>query len=202
MNIFGPLPKGTRQVKFVDIVIDYFTKWIEAEPLAKITVKKIKSFTWRNVVCRFGVPRCFISDIGRQYKSKVFKDFCSTLEIKQIFTSVEYPQGNGQAEVANRIMLHGLKTRLVKKKGGWSEELLGILWAYRTNPREPTCETPFSLAYGNEAVVPIDIGLPIPRVENYNEAVNAVRQRAELDLLEERREATTSRLVVYQRMVA
>ena len=44
LDILSPFPMGTRQMKFLVVVIDYFTKWVEAEPLAKITQQNIRSF--------------------------------------------------------------------------------------------------------------------------------------------------------------
>ena len=60
----GPFPLGTRQIKLLVVGIDYFTKWVEAEPLAKITQQNVKNFIWENIVCRFRVPRVLISDNG------------------------------------------------------------------------------------------------------------------------------------------
>ena len=56
IDIVDPLPLGKCQVKFLLIAIDYFTKWVEAEALAKITEAKIRSFVWKNIICRFGIP--------------------------------------------------------------------------------------------------------------------------------------------------
>ena len=69
INIIGPLPLGKRQVKFLLVAIDYFTKWVEAEPLAVINENKIQTFVWKNIICRFGIPRMIISDNGRQFDS-------------------------------------------------------------------------------------------------------------------------------------
>ena len=52
-------------MKFLVVGINYFTKWVEAEPLAKITQQTVKNFVWKNIVCRFGVPRVLVSDNGR-----------------------------------------------------------------------------------------------------------------------------------------
>ncbi|XP_075655271.1 uncharacterized protein LOC142625516 [Castanea sativa] len=57
IDIMGPLPLGKKQVKFLVIAIDYFTKWVEAKPLAVITEAKIQHLVWKNLVCRFGIPR-------------------------------------------------------------------------------------------------------------------------------------------------
>ena len=56
LDIMGPFPVGARQLTFLVVGIDYFTKWVEAEALASITEKKIQSFVWRNIICRFEIP--------------------------------------------------------------------------------------------------------------------------------------------------
>ena len=65
INIVGLLPQGKGQVKFLLVVIDYFTKWVKAKALATITEARIRSFVWKNIVCRFGIPRTIISDNKR-----------------------------------------------------------------------------------------------------------------------------------------
>ncbi|GKD46008.1 reverse transcriptase domain-containing protein [Tanacetum coccineum] len=57
LDIPGPLPEGPRRLKFIIVAIDYFTKWMEAKPLAKITGKEAKKFVWENILCMFGLPR-------------------------------------------------------------------------------------------------------------------------------------------------
>ena len=60
--IMGPFPLGKKQLKFLIVAIDYFTKWVEAELVTTITEAKITSFVWKNIICRFGVPHVIISD--------------------------------------------------------------------------------------------------------------------------------------------
>ncbi|GKF42318.1 reverse transcriptase domain-containing protein, partial [Tanacetum coccineum] len=57
MDILGPLTQSARKLKFVIVAIDYFTKWIEAKLLARITGKDVKKFVWDNIVCQFELPR-------------------------------------------------------------------------------------------------------------------------------------------------
>ena len=61
----GPFPTVVRQLKFLVVGIDYFTKWVEAEALATITKKNIRSFVWRNIICRYRIPRVITSDNGK-----------------------------------------------------------------------------------------------------------------------------------------
>ena len=83
--------------------------------------------------------------------------------------SVVYPQANGQAEATNKIILHGLKTRLEKAKGRWTDKLLSILWAFHKTNRVSIRETPFSLVYGTYALIPVEVDLISPRVMVFSE---------------------------------
>ena len=69
IDIVSSLPIGKGQVKFLLAAIDYFTKWVEAKALATITEAKIRSFVWKNIICRFGIPMTIISDNGRQFNN-------------------------------------------------------------------------------------------------------------------------------------
>ena len=68
----------------------------------------------------------------------------------------------------NKTIVNGLKKRLEGAKGNWAEELLNVFWAYQTTPRRSTGETPFSMTYGVEAVIPIEIGLSSMRVIDFS----------------------------------
>ena len=127
VDILGLFPTRTRQMKFLVVGIDYFTKWVEVEPLAKITQQNVKNFVWKNIMCRFGVPRVLVSDNGRQFDNTPFRDFCEQLGINNHYSSPSHPQANGQVEVANRSLLKIIKTRLEGAKGVWPDKLPGVL---------------------------------------------------------------------------
>ena len=145
--------------------MDYFTKWAEAEPLATITEQKIRNSLWRAIICRFGIPRALVSDNGKQFDNTKFRDFCAKLGIKNYYSSPAHPQSNGQAEVTIRTLKAALKTKLEDLKGNWVEYLPEVLWAYRTTQKSATRETPFALAFGTEAVAPVEVGIKSPRIE-------------------------------------
>ena len=69
-------------------------------------------------------------------------------------------------------MLKLIKARLEGAKSAWAEELLAILWAYKTTTRTPTGETPFRLAFGTEAVIPVKIEVSNLRQAHYDEGIN------------------------------
>ena len=202
LDIMGPFPTAIRQLKFLVVGINYFTKWVEAEALATITEKNIRSFVWRCIICRFGIPRVLVSDNGKQFDNDTFRDFCSQLEIRNHYSSPAHPQANGQVEVTNRSLLKIIKTRLDGAKGIWPEELPSVLWAYRTTARTPTGETPFRLTYRNEAVIPAEIGLTSYRVDNHNEVRNDEAIHLQLNLIDEVRAIAEQRLTWYQDRMA
>ena len=91
----GPISNVIRQLKFLVVDIDYFTKWVEVEALATIIEKNIRSFFWRNIIYRYRIPRILLSDNGKQFDNDSFRDFCSQLGMKNYYSSPAHPQANG-----------------------------------------------------------------------------------------------------------
>nr|GEU82496.1 reverse transcriptase domain-containing protein [Tanacetum cinerariifolium] len=187
IDIAGPFSEGPGKVKFLIVAMDYFPKWIEARPVATITGTRVK-FVWDNIVCRFGLPGEIISDNEKQFRDNPFKDWCEKLSIRQCFASVKHPQANGLVERANRSLGEGIKARLREKNKNWVEEVLHVLWAHRTMIKSSNGETPFSLTYGAEAVIPAKIGMPTLRTTEVDTVKNNEALGISLDLLEEKRE--------------
>ena len=123
VDLVGPFPLAPRQLKFLIIGVDYFTKWVEAEAIAKITADRVKRFYWKKINCRFGLPRKIVSDNGTQFASPSTGDFCKHLGIQTKLLSLIHPQANGQAESANKEILNGIKKKLEAAKGHWAEQL-------------------------------------------------------------------------------
>ena len=112
IDILGPSPLVPRQLKFLVIAIDFFTKWIEVEPLPTIPTEKVGKFVWKRIICKYGVPHHLVSDNGTQFMDWRFEDLYRKLGITQLFSSVEHPQTIGLAEVSNKIIIVGLKKSL------------------------------------------------------------------------------------------
>ncbi|XP_057746519.1 uncharacterized protein LOC130965775 [Arachis stenosperma] len=196
IDLVGPFPTAPGQLRYLIVAIDYYTKWIEAEPLASITATQCRKFVWRQIITRFGIPEVIISDNGTQFTDKKFRELLEGLHISHRFSSVEHPQTNGQVESANKIIVKGLKKRLDEAKGLWAEELGSVLWSYRTTPQTSTGETPFRLTYGVEAVIPVEIGDSSPR-----KTVGGNDEEAERDLVDEERNiAHVKELALKQRI--
>ncbi|GJR21985.1 reverse transcriptase domain-containing protein [Tanacetum coccineum] len=155
LDIVGPFPEGPGKVKFLIVAIDYFTKWIEAKPVATITGNQVKKFVWDNIVCRFGLPGEIILDNGKQFRDNPFK-YC----------------------LGERI-----KARLEARSKNWMEEISHVIWAQRTMIKSSNGDTPFSLTYGTEAVIPVEIGMPTLRTAEVDVVRNDEALEVNLDLL-------------------
>ena len=157
-----------------------------------------KRFVWKSIVTRFGIPHVLISDNGLQFDSKMFRNYCGKLGITNRYFAPAYPQGNGQAEAVNKVILSGLKKRLDDAKGKWVKELPHVLWMYRTTPHRSTGETHFSMTYGAEVVIPLESGFPTMKTSSFNPKYNDEHLARGLDLIEEKRENAMVQLAHYQ----
>lgn len=163
--------------------IDYFTKWVEADRWRPYQIKQVQNFILRNIITRFGISKTPISDNERQFNSGPTREYYSRFDIQTRFSVVSRPQTNGQAEAANKIMLNGIKKSLEGAKGTWIDDLPGVLWSAQTTVKEATCQSPFSLVYGSEVVLLVEVGIPSPGSYEQNEKEKLVNH----DLLPETR---------------
>ena len=99
------------------------------------------------------------------------------------YASRAYPRSDGQVEVTNREIKKGIKRRLQAAKEAWTKELHSVLWAFRTTTRTATGETPYSMAFGSEAVVPVEVEILNQRTTTFDEHSNCEELRTGLDLL-------------------
>jgi IS30 family transposase len=128
-------PKGLTHLL---AVVDKFTKWIKARPLAKISSKQAVCFVQDIIFC-FRVPNSIITDNGTQFIGKRFLDFCGDNNIQVNWAAVTHPHTNGEVEHANGLILQGLKpciltqesedvhARLSARAGRWATEVPSVL---------------------------------------------------------------------------
>jgi hypothetical protein len=120
------------------VVIEYFTKWIEAKPLTNVSSASIKKFFWQNIISRYSVPRHITVD------NAMFKDFCQEIGMKVTFTSVYHPEFNYVVERANSLIFEAIKKILAgEKKGKCAVVMLRVVWSHHTTVCRATNFTPF-----------------------------------------------------------
>ncbi|KAG9442537.1 hypothetical protein H6P81_018391 [Aristolochia fimbriata] len=177
MDIICPIsPKSDSDRQYILAATDY-SKWAEAA-----AYREVKAVTVRTqIIYRYRVPR-YIMTTTR--------------------TSSAYnPTANGLAEAFNKTLCKILKKTIGANKKSWDEKLDEALGAYRTSFRTPTQSTPYSLVYGTEAVLPLEVQLPSLRIamrEGLTMEECAQLGLAELESLDEQRLEAQQRLECYQ----
>ena len=128
-NVVGPMEAsgGKKRLKNLLVLTDYSTKWIEAKAFQQVIEKQVEDFLWENIVCRHGIPYEIVTDNGTNLNSGKIKAFCDKWKIRLTTSTPRYPQGNGQAEAANKAILSNIKKKLDSKKSMWSDVLHGVL---------------------------------------------------------------------------
>ncbi|XP_074351401.1 uncharacterized protein LOC141690508 [Apium graveolens] len=183
----GLFSRAKGDPRYVPVAIDYMTKWAEAKAMRTINQQDCIKFM-DSIVMRFGILVVLVSNNGPQFVGSDFEAYLKKLRIKHKRASVAHPQENGQVEVTNRTILQGLEKRLEESKKTWSDELPKVQWSYRTTPRAGTGETPFKLAYGTEARLPVEMGSPSHKIANFDEVSNIEGLKTNLELLDEVRD--------------
>jgi hypothetical protein len=155
IDLIGQInPSSSQGHKFVLLATDYFTKWVEAIPLKKVTSEIMIEFVKEHIIYRFGIPQTITTDQGTQFTSSEFRDFAESMGIKLLNSSPHYAQANGQAEASNKIMIKITRKKIDQKPRRWHSVLNEALWAYRMAPHGATQTCPYELVYGHHAVLP------------------------------------------------
>ncbi|KAJ9544704.1 hypothetical protein OSB04_024411 [Centaurea solstitialis] len=182
----GKVTPAPGQKVYLLVLTDYFSKWIEAAAFSQVRDKEVISFIQNNIIYRFGVPSEIMCDNGSQFISDKTRTFSQRHGIKLVISTPRYPQSNGLAESSNKVIINSIHKRLKGAKRKWVEELPSVLWANQMTPRTSTRQTPYSLVYGCEVVLPIEAQIPVAR--NHTFYQNALNLSYDLDALEELRE--------------
>ena len=109
-----------------------------------------------------------------------------------------HPQANGQAESSNKIIVNNLKKKLGEKKGKWAEEPPFVLWADITTLKNATGQTPFSLVFGAEAMLPTEMVMPTARKHLHDDTTNSEALLQDLEAMDELRDAAKLRMAAHQ----
>lgn len=157
MDYLGPLPETRRGNKYILVLTDLFTKYVEVLPVPNQTAEDCTMRILNEFVSRWGTPLAIHSDRGSAFESKIFKNLCRLLEVKKTRTSPRNPQGNGQTERFNKTLVKMVKAYLTGEQDEWDLHLGCIAGAYRSTPSETTKLTPNLLSIGREVRLPADL---------------------------------------------
>ena len=156
-DILDPLPETPRGNRFILVVSDSSTKWVEIFAVPKFTAVTCAEKMLNEVIGRFGCPYDIHSDQGRNYESHIFAELCHLLEIRKTRTTPGNPRCNGQVERFNRTLVRMIKAYLKGQQREWDRNLGCLAAAYRATPHESTGMTPNLLMLGREVRLPAEV---------------------------------------------
>nr|GFC01255.1 reverse transcriptase domain-containing protein [Tanacetum cinerariifolium] len=142
--------------KYILVVVDYLSKWIEAKALpmndARVVVKFLKS-----LFSRFGTPKAIISDRGTHFCNDQFSRVMAKYGVNHHLSTAYHPQTSGQVEVTNRGLKRILERTVGENRASWSDKLEDTLWAFRTAFKTSIGCTPYRLVYGKACHLPLEL---------------------------------------------
>jgi transposase InsO family protein len=155
-------PTSSGKHRWILTATDFFTKWIEVIPTRSASHKVIIRFL-EDLIIRFGCPRKIVIDNATSFKAEPLVKFYEQFGIKLIHSTPYYPQGNGLAESSNKSLIRIIKRLLEDNKRAWNLKLKFSLWADRVTTKRSIGISPFQLAYGEEAIFPSQLAIPVAK---------------------------------------
>ena len=159
-DFIGPYPKTKSGNTCALVVVDQFSKWVEAIPLPNQEAVTTAQALVGQVFCRLGYPKQLVTDQGPNFDGELLKETCKLLHIDKLRTTPYRPQANGQAERLNRSIVSAIRSYINKAQDNWDESLPLIVSALRSSVNRHTGETPNLLMLGREINTPAEIMFP------------------------------------------
>uniref|UniRef100_A0A2N9H1Y1 Integrase catalytic domain-containing protein n=1 Tax=Fagus sylvatica TaxID=28930 RepID=A0A2N9H1Y1_FAGSY len=175
--------------EFILVAIDYFTKWVEACSFKNVTQVAVTRFVKNNIICRYGMPEMLITDNASNLNNRMMDQLCQQFKIQHHNSAPYRPKMNGAVEAANKNVKKIL-SKMTETYKDWHEHLPYALCAYRTSVRTSVGATPYSLVYGMEAVLPVEVEIPSLRIlsqTQLEEAEWAQARYEQLNFIDEKR---------------
>jgi hypothetical protein len=155
-DILGPLPTTNKGNKFVLVMTDHFSKYVEASALPNQQATYVGTELVEKVIVRHGPPVEILSDRGSNFMSGVMKQVYKLMNIKKLNTTSYHPSTNGQVERFNKTLCTMLSMFINEHQNNWDELLPYVIYAYNTTPHSTTGYSPYQLIYGRVPALPID----------------------------------------------
>jgi transposase InsO family protein len=156
VDIMGPFPPTPRQKRYLLVVVDYFTRWVEMFALRTITATDMVNILINEVFCRYGIPSYILSDNGPQFVAGLFNEICRSLGMGHKLTANYHPQTN-MTERVNRTLKAQIAIYAQRHPGLWDKEIQKLAFAIRTSINETTGDTPAYLNLGRDPQLPLDL---------------------------------------------
>ena len=182
IDLMGPFPESDEGNKYVLVVVDSFSKWMEAYPIPNIEARTVAEKLVLEFFSRFGVPVQVKTDRGRQFECELFKHMCLLLDVEHRMSTPFHPQGNSRVERMVKVVGNLIST-FCRTYREWDRNLPLLTLAYRSTVHDVTGYTPNYVMTGREVSLPLDVMmgvLPSDEKKNVPEYVQSLKDRMEI----------------------
>ena len=176
-DVAGPFPTTKAGNKYILVIQDYFTKWVEIFPMPNQTAETVATLLVDQVLSRFGCCRYFHSDQGSNFESQVMAEVSRLFGVTKTHTTSYHPRGDGMVERGNRTLEAMLSMWTNTPQDDWDEHLPLLAMAYRSAPHSTTGATPNMLNLGREVTLPVDLLMAAPPDEERESDVSSYAER-------------------------
>ena len=160
MDIIGPLPKTQQGNKYILVIGDHFTRWMDAYAIGDQTSHTIAGKLVKEFMCRFGIPLDIHTDQGKHFDSQLVHDICKLLQVKKTRSTAYHPESNGLIEKFNQTLGQLIRTHVLENQD-WDEDIDLLMAAYRSTKHPATGYSPNYMMLGREVYSPLELQFPI-----------------------------------------
>ena len=144
-------------VKNVLVVVDHFTRYIQAFVTKNHTAHTTARVLYNNFFSIFGFPQKLLLDQGTKFTRDVITAMCKLLGIEKIRTTPYHPQTNGLAERVHQTLQRMIGKLNLEKHQKWPEHIGSVLIAYKATRSQVTGYSPYFLMFGRRPRLPVDL---------------------------------------------
>src|SRR6218665_1537718 len=163
MDITGPHPRSSQGNVYILTIMDQFTKFVEAVPIANQEATTVAKAFVETVVVRYEVPLQILTDQGKNFEGHVFSEMCRLLEIDKARTTTYHPRCNGMIERFHRTINSTISKVVEESQRNWDTVLPYVLRAYRATCHETTGYRHNYLLFARENRAPLDLVYGLPK---------------------------------------
>jgi hypothetical protein len=184
LDFAGPLVVTSRGAKYVLVMVEHFSKWIELVALSQNSAELAVAAFLDRVLARFGAPAEVLTDQGREFLG-AFEELCTKALIDHRTTSRDHPEADGLAERVVQTTKRGLRNNGLLRGNHWDWDLM-LSWTamgYRFSRQASlTSYSPYQLLYGCEPILPSSIReklAPVVDLDDPNVWAECLQERAQ-----------------------
>ena len=160
VDIMGSLPLTAKGNRYLLVIVDYFTRWVEAFALPDEKAETVAESLVHEFLCRLGFALEIHSDQGLNFECTLFREICRLFEVHKTRTTPYRPCSNGLVERFNRMLTSLIRSYLIVREDDWDVHIPILTAAYCSNVHPSTGFSPNFLMLRREVATPADLVFP------------------------------------------